>query len=855
MKKSNLDEELKGRVELFVTALRNEIEAQKKYASHSHLLKEGHNVGNTETGFLYEFNTEEDLRALEDVPVEIETNDDVTIGFVVGVEGDHIVLSLESFVGDVVEIARMKAATYFLLEELINRLEEKVGKDLPVASTVFYPELDEGESSDLSGLPLLVKSQFANEYQINAVKAICNQRVTFVWGPPGTGKTETLAYAAANLVVSGESVLILSNTNMAVDIAMYKTLNYLKEQKDYIDGKFLRVGVPRLAEMEDFPWSIPSIVGRDKYPSLYLSISEIENEARHLLYKIKGGSVKRKNTTAPKRLVDLRSKLRDLRQEAHKIESKLIQNATLVASTAAKSAIAVDVYSRSFDSVLVDEASMMYLPYVFFAASLAKKRIGIFGDFMQIPPITQSSTKVLDILSRDIFREAGLHGFAKKGDAPHLKILRMQYRMPRPVVDLVNERVYGGNLKTVETKESSSAGEELQFYDTGTLEPKCFHDAHSNSRVNIISSMISFSTALEALRRGAKTVGIITPYRSQVRLLKGALKSMKLDPTVISAATVHTFQGNERDVIVFDFVDDNPLPLGMLLHSHAPTESNDISQSERLLNVAVTRAKRRLILVGNFRYLEERADEDSLLYSVLRKIRTEKLILPVQFSSLDFPGLGFYDDFAKSVLRLLKDISHSSEEIKLIQPSSAKLQFFKYVLNQEIESSQEFKALDMATLQNSLKSVKLISSTKVPYFIWVIDGRIVSVFDIIRRGSSFSFRIENQDVASTLLYILPNETDKVSGDMYDDGTYCPKCGGKLELVVIKGIYVARCSEAGCVSIPAGAKMIEALLEEKNEECPICGGKLRIRRGKKGVFVGCSNYPTCTWTAELREILN
>jgi hypothetical protein len=861
MKKSNLNEEIEKLVNLFITALQNEIEAQRKFASHSYILKDGHKVGTTDTGFLYEFTFDEDLRTLEDVPVEIETPDEIAMGLVVGVDGDRVVLSLESFIGDIVEIVKMRAATYFLLEELIKRLEEKSRKESSSAISVFYPDANTDETSDPSSFSLLIDSNIANEYQIDAAKAVCSQKVTFVWGPPGTGKTETLAYAAANLIAQGEKVLILSNTNMAVDIAMYKTLNYLKSEKDYFDGKFLRLGVPRLAEMQEYPWAIPSYVGRDKHSSLYLSIAKIEDETKSLLYKIRGNGGKKTRATASRRLLDLRNKLRELRQEAYKIESKLVQNANLVACTVAKSAIAVEVYSRRFDSVLIDEASMMYLPYIFFAASLAKGRVGIFGDFMQIPPITQSSTKVFDLLARDIFRETGIYSPERAGETPRLKILRKQYRMPKTVLDLVNDRIYGGNLKSDESREASITGDELRFYDTGSLEAKCFHEANSNSRMNFLSAIISFGAAFEALEKGAKTVGIITPYRAQARLLKSALKSMKLDPAIISVATVHTFQGNERDAIIFDFVDDNPLPLGLLLHSHGATLSDDVSEPERLLNVAITRARKQLTFVGNFRYLEERADEGSLLRFVLTKIRSEKFIHPIQFNSsyinnlIDhFPGLSFYNDFAEGVLTLLKDITRSSEGIKLIQPSRAQLQFFRYVLNPSIESSQEFNALDMTILQNNLKLVKLISSKKVPYFIWIIDGKIISVFDILNRQNPISFRIEDQKIASALLYILPHDTDKVSTDVFDAKTYCPECGGKLELVVVKGIYIARCSDAGCVSIPASAKMIEAILEEKGGECPLCGGKLKIRHGKRGLFVGCSNYPACVWTAELNDIL-
>ena len=88
---------------------------------------------------------------------------------------------------------------------------------------------------------------------------------------------------------------------------------------------------------------------------------------------------------------------------------------------------------------------------------------------------------------------------------------------------------------------------------------------------------------------------------------------MSLDSAVISAATVHTFQGNERDVIVFDFVDDKPLPARRFaLDIRTRRTTKMFRKARRLLNVAMTRARKRLLFVGNYEYLSSKASEGSL---------------------------------------------------------------------------------------------------------------------------------------------------------------------------------------------------------------------------------------------------
>ncbi len=846
---------LQNRISLYVTALHNEIEALRNYSSRNYSLSSGKFMGNAETEFLYEFRLEDETRIVEDMPVEIEISGDTTRGTVVSVDGDRIVFLLQNHVGDTVEQATLRTAPFFLLEQLIERLEGLEDKDIEILEMLFNEDNESETEADLTLDPKQL-----NEFQVAAARSVVRRPVSFVWGPPGTGKTQTLAFAAANLVALGEKVLIISNTNIAVDVALQKTLEYLQEQNEYFEGKFVRFGIPRLPELEDFPWSLPQYVARDNNPGLYASIEKIETDIQSVMARMRNPRSRRGMNQ--EKLGNLREQLYTLREEAYSKESKIVQHADLVGCTAAKAAISSQVFSRRFDAVLIDEASMLYLPYVAHAASLAKKRVAIFGDFMQIPPITQSSTRVLNVLAKDVFRETKMHKHMSKPH-PRMNVLEIQYRMQLPIMELVNDRIYAGRLKASQQIKSAEPKQEpVVFYDTSDLNSRAFREAASNSRVNILSGIAAIDLGVDALKRGAKSVGIIVPYRAQARFLRSVLNSMNLDSSVISAATVHTFQGNERDVIVFDFVDDNPLALGVLLASY-DREDDDIAEGERLLNVAMTRARKRLLFVGNYEYLAKRSNEGSLLRFVLSTLKQEKAISALQMNDAagknyigkNMAVMSVHHGFVDSTIPLLRDIQASSDELKLIQPLKAKLQFFKYVLTKEVESSKEFASLELSVLQQKLKNTNLITSDKADLFFWLIDGKIFHAFDILGRDKLFSLRIASPEISRVFNYILPRKSSKLTGTGGKAiDAHCAVCGGKMGLKEMRGMIVAQCADNQCVTVPADGKIIEAVLEENGESCPVCAGKIRVKKGRRGFFAGCANYPGCTWTAELGEIL-
>jgi len=129
------------------------------------------------------------------------------------------------------------------------------------------------------------------------------------------------------------------------------------------------------------------------------------------------------------------------------------------------------------------------------------------------------------------------------------------------------------------------------------------------------------------------------------------------------------------------------------------------------------------------------------------------------------------------------------------------------------------------------------------------------VFDILNRNEIFSLRISNPGIAKVFNYILPRKNSRLTGTGGKEvDVRCSVCSGKLELKEMKGMIVAQCADNQCVTVAADGKIIEAVLEENGHSCPVDAGKIRVKRGRRGFFAGCANYPACNWTADLGEIL-
>ena len=201
-----------------------------------------------------------------------------------------------------------------------------------------------------------------------------------------------------------------------------------------------------------------------------------------------------------------------------------------------------------------------------------------------------------------------------------LCMLDVQYRMHPKIADFVSKTMYHDLLKTSSkirenefnmevTKQKPLINQPIVLADLSRMSAACMKTS-DNSRINIQSAFLAFYMALQINKK--YKVGIITPYHAQSRLLNAMIKDiMGVHPEInnISSATVHQFQGSEKDVILYDAVDSEPMKApGMLLTS----TQNDYAN--RLFNVALTRARGKFICLANVDYMNYKNLSKDLLF-------------------------------------------------------------------------------------------------------------------------------------------------------------------------------------------------------------------------------------------------
>jgi superfamily I DNA and/or RNA helicase len=204
-------------------------------------------------------------------------------------------------------------------------------------------------------------------------------------------------------------------------------------------------------------------------------------------------------------------------------------------------------------------------------------------------------------------------------------MLDVQYRMHPLIGELVSDLFYAGRLKhggSLVMRERIAAGEPyagspLVVLDTAGC-TRCQPGSGGQSRINIITVDLCVDLAIRAVRTGATSVAIITPYVDQARAIRARLEAQagdQRDARQIECSTVHRFQGQERDVVILDTVDAEPMKPGVLL-----SERSAHSTAQHLINVAISRARGKLIVVADVRYFEQRAAGSAVTTMIARAL-------------------------------------------------------------------------------------------------------------------------------------------------------------------------------------------------------------------------------------------
>jgi hypothetical protein len=329
-------------------------------------------------------------------------------------------------------------------------------------------------------------------------------------------------------------------------------------------------------------------------------------------------------------IMDLENELEDLKKD---YGHELLKKARVVGTSLTSATLNSQIRERVFDVVIVDEVSSAPCPSLYAACALAKKKAILCGDFYQLSPIAEN--KNAEWLSQSIFDKRGITQKVAIGqNITELTILDTQFRCHPKIANSITNIVYHGKLKNgyPETHLNFEA-QHLEPYPNEAcilldlsrictnLNPWC--ERKGDSWLNVNSAELTLKLTQQALVSGIRSVGIITPYREQAKHIKKSIKYLtNIYPnSKVEAATVHSYQGREMDLIIFDLVDCYPkYDLAPFLKEGHGTESM------RLINVAATRAISKLIVIANVDFIEQklRDNKKAILYQWIQYLKTQK---------------------------------------------------------------------------------------------------------------------------------------------------------------------------------------------------------------------------------------
>lgn len=401
-----------------------------------------------------------------------------------------------------------------------------------------------------------------NDSQKSAVKGILgSEGMTILHGPPGTGKTTTVIEGVLQLINDGKRVLITAPSNAAVDNVAKGLLNY--------QVKILRVGNTTKVDDEIFPFTVEGQLKDSKESKSIKKLKIRAEEMRRMSYQYKrnfGKAEREQRKALIQEVKRIRKEIRDLQDYA---AQKSFETAEVVLGTPIGIQNALQKEAK-FDVLVMDEAGQAIEPLAWVVFPFAEKWV-LAGDPFQLPPTVLSEKAAQMGFDVSILE----HAFKQ---CRNIRFLDTQYRMRSSIAQFSSDYFYDGKLQTPENQKDEAA--HVLFYDTaGTgFEEKAGEDGRSltnEGELEIIQKM------MEANAWNPKDIGFISPYAGQVQLAKSLL------PTGIKISTIDSFQGQEMPVIIVSLVRSNGDGVIGFLKDY------------RRMNVALTRAKEKLVVVGD----------------------------------------------------------------------------------------------------------------------------------------------------------------------------------------------------------------------------------------------------------------
>lgn len=451
--------------------------------------------------------------------------------------------------------------TTTIMKTVLNGLEhnkklynlfEKLHRDTP----------GENFSIDLKHSGLSFINQQLNESQQKAVNAITqNEHITIVHGPPGTGKTTTLIEAIQQLIKNGDKILVAAPSNTAVDhiakglIAQAVKVLRVGNASKVDETIFLHTPEGRLSNSKQQKEIKDLKIRAEQFRKMALkykrSFGKAEKEQRDLLFR----------------------EVKNIRTEIKKIqaynEEKLFTEADVILGTP------IGLYDAKinhirFDTMVIDEAGQCIEPLTWCIFPLAEKYV-LAGDHLQLPPTVLSDEAVRLGFNRSILEIC-------IATVNNVFLLNTQYRMREAIAGFSGNYFYKGLLQTA--GHLINTGTHITFIDTAgsgynEVQGSNGMSLQNEGELKIVQKLVETETP------DALNTAFISPYSGQVAAAKEVL------PAAMRISTIDSFQGQEKEVIILSLVRSN--------------DDGDIGflKDYRRMNVAITRAKEQLFVIGD----------------------------------------------------------------------------------------------------------------------------------------------------------------------------------------------------------------------------------------------------------------
>lgn len=468
--------------------------------------------------------------------------------------------------------------SYRVMFDALDRVIKAKNNRLAYLRDLFYSKMAAGR---FTFAPM--SFPWLNETQERAVNEVLRAKdVAIVHGPPGTGKTTTLVEAINETLMRESQVLVCAQSNMAVDWICEKLVDR--------GINVLRIGNPTRVndKMLGFTYE-RRFEAHPDYPQLWA----IRKAMRELRRRKKG-----RDDNFHQKLERLKSRATELEI---RINADLFGEARVIASTLVGSANRL-LEGQKFGTLFIDEAAQA-LEAACWIPMRRVSRVILAGDHCQLPPTVKSIAALKGGLGKTLMERI------VENKPECVTLLGVQYRMNDEIMKFSSDWFYGGKVKTApeiqQRKSILNFDRPILWLDTGQMEVG--PDEPSNQeqfvgesfgRVNKGEAELTLKSLQDYFTKIGKArildeqidVGVISPYRAQVQYLRRLLKQrefFKPYRRLITVNTVDGFQGQERDIILISMVRAN--------------ENGEIGflRDLRRMNVAITRARLKLIILGD----------------------------------------------------------------------------------------------------------------------------------------------------------------------------------------------------------------------------------------------------------------